>query len=165
MKRIVIVLALSLTLAGCAPRQKAITNIPAGVTQAQVQSWDSAVANLNKIAVANSGARKLLIQLHNTNDANGNAIFPSGPVYATSITVVGKIDQVENAAASFLQTVPNDWSASTKTKVADYMSQISNLVQQLNSESVIGIKDSNSQNQVNTFISEISSAISLTLSL
>jgi len=164
-RRIALVIALALSLGGCAARQSTVTNLPPGVTQAQVQSWDSAVANLNKIATANSALRQAVIQLHNTNDANGNAIFPSGQAYVTTLTLIGQIDQTENAASVFLQTVPNSWPTSTKTQIATYMSGISAALQQLNTQGVTGIKNSNSLNNVNTFISEITSSVTIILSL
>ena len=65
----------------------------------------------------------------------------------------------------FLQTVPNSWPTSTKTQIATYMSGISAALQQLNTQGVTGIKNSNSLNNVNTFISEITSSVTIILSL
>jgi nitrous oxide reductase accessory protein NosL len=160
MKKYLLALALSAALlTGCAARQSTITNLPVGVTQAQVQGWDSAVANLNKIAVANSGLRQAVIGLHNTN------VFPSGSAYITTLTIIGKIDQIENAGTVYLQGVPKDWSVPTQTKIKDYMQQISALLQQLNSQGITGIKNASSQQQINTLISEITSSVTLILSL
>lgn len=158
--------ALYLTaLTGCAARQSTITNLPAGVSQAEVQSWDSAVANLNKIAIATTNLRQAVIQLHGSLDANGQSAFPSGPAYISTLEVIGKIDQIENSASVFLGGVPNNWTQGTKQQVTSYVSQISALIQQLNSEGVTAIKNANSQNQVNVFIKEITSAVTIILSL
>lgn len=163
--RILIALVLSLALTGCAARQTAVTNLPAGVSQAEVQSWDSAVANLNKISIAVSNLRQAVIQLHGTLDANGASVFPSGPAYVTTLEIIGKIDQIENSASVFLGGVPNNWTQGTKAQVASYMNQISALIAQLNQEGVSGIKNGTNLSQVNNLIKEITSLVSIVLSL
>lgn len=92
-------------------------------------------------------------------------IFPSGPNYVITLEVIGKIDQVEVAAVSFLNGVPNNWSQSTKTQVANYMNQITALINQLNSQGVTGIRNKDSQSQVAQTISNIVSLVNLTLQL
>jgi hypothetical protein len=164
MKKILFVIPLFLML-GCAARQSSITNLPPGVTQAQVTTWDSAVANLDKIAAANSSLRQAVIQLHSTNDLNGNPIFPSGPAYITTLTMIGKIDQTENAATVFLNTVPNAWPASTKAQIGLYMNDISSAIQQLNSQGVTGIKNPSSLTQINQTIANIVNLTNIILSL
>jgi hypothetical protein len=158
-------LVLAVALTGCAARQSSITNVPPGVTQAQVQAWDTAVANLHKITVANSTLRQTVISLHSTTDANGNAVFPNGAAYVATLTMIGKIAQTENAAATFLQGVPNSWPASTKAQIAAYMNDIAQTVQTLNTEGVTGITNTASQKQVNTLISEITSSVTIILAL
>jgi hypothetical protein len=164
-RNVVAVLLLGLAMTGCAARQKAITNLPTGVTQAQVQGWDSAVANLNKIADANSRLRQAVIGLHNTMGVDGTPVFPSGQSYITTLETIGQIDQIENAGTVFLQGVPKDWNLTTKAVITSDMQRISALLQKLNSESATGIKNTNSQQQVNTLISEITSSVTLILSL
>jgi hypothetical protein len=158
-------LVVALLMTGCAARQTSITNLPPGVTQAQVQSWDTAVSNLDKIATANSSIRQAVIQLHNTMDSSGNPIFPSGPAYVTTLDMIGKIDQTENAAATFLNTVPNSWPASTKTTIANYMGAISTSLEQLNTQGVTGIKNPSSLTNINTLIADITASVTIILSL
>lgn len=97
--------------------------------------------------------------------ADGNAIFPSGSNYVMTLEIIGKIDQVEVDAVNFLQTVPNNWSVSTKTKVAVYMNEISTLVNQLNSQGVTGIRNKDSQTQIVKTLTNIVSLVNLTLQL
>lgn len=92
-------------------------------------------------------------------------IFPSGPSYVTTLEVIGKIDQVEVAAVSFLNGQPKDWSAPTKVKIADYMNQITALINQLNSQGVTGIRSKDSQSQVAQTIGNIVALVNLTLQL
>jgi hypothetical protein len=61
--------------------------------------------------------------------------------------------------------VPNNWTASTQSKIQDYMAQIGAEVQKLNQDGIIGIKDPNSQAQVTQLINNITAAVALILSL
>jgi PBP1b-binding outer membrane lipoprotein LpoB len=157
------ILSLSLSLAvlfsGCAARQKNITDLPAGVTQAQVQKWDTAVANLHKIATSVSAARQLVI------DLNKQGVFPDGDAYVATITGIGKIDQVELSSANFLDAVPNTWGSSTSATIQNNMNEITAALQKLNTQGVTGIKNPDSLKQVNTFLSEISGFAAVILSL
>jgi len=165
-KRLVLTLALAcVSLVGCAARQSTITNLPAGVTQAQVQSWDSAVANLHAIAIANSNLRVAVIQLHATLGTNGQPVLPSGQVYVDILTAIGRIDQAENAASSFLSTVPNNWNQSISAQIGSYTGAISAALQTLTNEGTLAVKGTAAQNQVSQFIGNIAAAIKIIASL
>jgi len=101
----------SFVFAGCAARQKTITNLPAGVTLTQVQAWDSAVANLDKIASSTTAARQAIITLHT------QGVIPDGVTYGKILTALAKIDQGEISAAAFLKAYPNTWSPGLATKM------------------------------------------------
>ena len=154
-----IVLTFVLLFSGCAGRQKTVTNLPPGVTQAQVNSWDSAVANLNKMAVSVSAVRQLVISL------NKQGTFPDGAPYAVTLRSIGQINQLEIASVDYLKTVPNSWSTTTATTIKANMDTILAQIQTLNAEGVTGIKDQNSLTQVNTLITEITSLTNIVLSL
>jgi len=98
----------SLLLFSCAA-QKTVTNLPAGVTQAQVQRWDSAVQDLQKISQLTSTLRQTVIAL------NKAGVIPDGKTYAAILTSLGKIDQAQIDASTFLQAQPNNWGVSTQT--------------------------------------------------
>lgn len=153
------VLVLSLAIGGCAARVKTVTNLPAGVTQAQAQNWDSAVANLDKIASAVSSARQAVIA------ANKGGVFPDGKPYITTLETLGKIDQLQLSASAILKASPNNFSDSVKGQVADYMNQIAQQILVLNSQGTTGIKDANTQQTVAKFIGQITAAVALVLSL
>src|ERR1700739_884814 len=85
---------------GCAARQKNITNLPAGVTETQVQNWDTAVATLDKIAQTTSTLRQAIIAL------NQSKVLPDGTVYGSILTSLGKIDQAQIDAVSYLKAQP-----------------------------------------------------------
>jgi hypothetical protein len=152
-------LFLVLALTGCAARQKTVTGLPAGVTQAQVQSWDTAVANLHKIAATVSAARQAVIGL------NKQGTFPDGPAYVVTLQSLGKIDEVEQSSVAYLDTVPQNWSSSIAATIQANMQTISGLIQAINSQGLTGIKDPNSLSQINTFISEITGFANIILSL
>ena len=157
--RFLAVVALVVSLAGCAARVKNVTNLPTGVTLTEVQQWDSAVQNLNKIATAVTAARQSLIALHT------GGLLPDGPAYVTALQVIGKIDTLQVSASATLQQTPNSFSASTKAQVQALLQQISAQLLTLNSSGVVGIKNPNSQTQVADLIAEISAAVTLVLSL
>lgn len=164
MKRFAIII-LAVALTGCGARQTTITNLPAGVTQAQVQAWDTAVKNLHAIAIANSDIRQAVITLHATVGANGQPVIPSGAAYVAILNAVGRVDQAENDASAFLSKVPNDWSLSTKQKIDAYMTAISQATQSLITQGAIGISNPSSQQQVTTLIGSITNAVNIILAL
>jgi hypothetical protein len=152
-------LLLYAALAGCAARQKNVTNLPAGVTQAQAQSWDTAVANLDKIANTTGTLRQAVIAL------NANKVIPDGSTYATILTSIGKIDQAQLDAVKYLRAQPQNWGVSTqariKNDVALIQAELSNIVQQ----QLAGIKNTAGQQQVQALITTIGSAATVILSL
>ena len=150
------VLAAIMALAGCGARVKTVTDLPTNVTQTQAQSWDTAVANLHKIATATSTLRQAVIAL------NHQGVFPDGPAYASTLNAIVKIDQLQLAADALLRQAPQNFGQPVRAQIADYVQQISAQVAQLNET---GIKDANSQKQIAQLISEISSATALILSL
>lgn len=151
--------ALVALVAGCAARAKNVTNLPAGVTMTQVQNWDAAVANLQKIAATTSTLRQAVIALNKT------GAFPDGPAYAATLDGIGKVDQLQIEAANFLQTVPNDWSLPTQQKVQAYVQQIQATLTDITTNGVAGIKDPASQSQISTLISNIGAAAAIIISL
>lgn len=147
------------TIAGCAARVKTVTNLPAGVTQAQVQKWDSAVADLKTAAASTSSLRQAVEGL------NKQGILPDGPAYTAILTDIGKADELEADAATFLQSVPNDWSLSTQNKVQAYMQQIQVLLTDMVNSGAVGIKDAAAQTNVTSLIKTVGDAVSLVISL
>lgn len=155
----VFVLSAMIVLSGCAARQKQVTNLPANVTLAEVQSWDAAVANLHKIAEFTSTARQTVIAF------NRQGVFPDGPAYAITLQTLGKIDEIQLSASTVLKQSPNNFSGSTRFKLKEYMDQISAQVILLNANGVTGIKNDLSQQQVGQIISQITGMINLILLL
>ena len=153
------IVIVSLALLGCAARQKNVTNLPAGMTQQQAQSWDTAVANLNKIAATTSTLRQAVIDVRN---AGG---FPNNTAYAATLQSLAKIDLLQVAAAGVLQQSPQDFSAGAKSQVASYVQQIAAALQGLNTADVSSIKDASSLTTINNLIGEISAAVGLILAL
>ena len=164
MRNLLILAVAALALSGCAARQQTITNLPVGVTQTQVQAWDTAVSKLHTVATVSSTLRQTVITLHNTIGPNGQALIPSGNAYVMILDSIGKIDQAENAASVFLQTVPNNWPASTKAQIAGYMSAISSALTTLTQEGTLGIPAANQAN-VTGLITSIGSAVTAILAL
>lgn len=158
-QKVVAVLLLAVSLAGCAARQKTVTNLPAGVTMTEAQRWDAAVANLDRIASFTTSARQVVINL------NRQGAFPDGPNYVTALQTLGKIDEFQLSASAVLKAAPGTFSASTKAQVQALLQQIQQQLAVLNSGGVIGIKDPSSQQQVNTLISNIAATATLILSL
>jgi len=152
-------MAAIMIFAGCAARIKTVTDLPAGVTLQQAQSWDSAVANLHKIATATSTLRQAVIAL------NKSGVFPDGPAYASTLNAIVKIDQLQLAASTLLRQAPQNFGAPVKAQVADYVQQISAQLSLLNTQGVTGIKNTSSQQQIAQLISEISAAVQLVLAL
>jgi hypothetical protein len=159
MHRSIGVLLVAVALSGCAARVKTVTNLPAGVTQQQAQSWDTAVANVHKIADGTSAARQAVIA------ANKQGVFPDGPAYITTLEVLGRVDKLQLASDAVLKQSPNNFSDSTKAKIQANMQQISAQLTTLNQEGLTGIKSSGTQQQVGQLITEVTSAVALILTL
>lgn len=152
-------LALAFLLCGCAARVKTVTNLPAGVTQAQVQKWDSAVEDLKTAAASTSSLRQAVMQL------NQQGILPDGSAYTAILTDVGKADSLEAQAAVFLQSVPNDWSLPTQTKIQAYMQQIQVLLTDMVNTGAVGIKDATAQTNITSLIKTVGDTVNLIISL
>jgi hypothetical protein len=144
--------------AGCAARVKNVTNLPAGVTLQQVQAWDSAIADLHKIASVVSTLRPSLTDLH-----AGGALDDA--YYGDALRVMGTIDQAELAAVAVLQQSPQNFSASAKQQVAGYIQTISTQIQHLNAIGATGIKNPKSLQTVNGLIADLTSVVALILAL
>ena len=154
-------------LAGCAARQKTVTNLPAGVTQSQAQNWDSAVANFDKIAQTVSTLRQAVIALNQqTVTASGtHKVLPDGATYVAILTAIGKIDQAEIDASNFLKAQPQNWGVDAQTKVKNEIAIIQQEIAAINSQGLTGIKDQNAQNQVQQLVNNLSSLTAVILSL
>jgi hypothetical protein len=149
----------SFVFIGCAARQKNVTNLPAGVTQTQVQQWDTAVANLDKIAQSNTALRQAVIQLR------GQGLIPDDKVYGVLLTAIGKIDQAEVSAAAMLKAYPNTWTPGLAAQIQQYTAIISAQLTAITQSGLAGIKNPNSQQQVSQLITEITTALNLVLTL
>lgn len=139
--------------------QKTVTNLPPGVTQTQVQQWDSAVQDLQKISQLTTTLRQTVIAL------NKSGVIPDGKVYVAILTSLGKIDQAQIDASTFLQAQPKNWGASTQTKVQNDVALIQQELNTILQQQLAGIKDAGAQQQVSSLISEIAGAANLIVAL
>jgi len=165
---IVAFLISSFVLTGCAARQKTVTNLPAGVTQAQVQSWDAAVANLDKIAQTVSTLRQAVIALNQqtvTDSTGTHKILPDGSTYVAILTSIGKIDQAEIDASAYLKAQPQNWGVDAQTKVKNEIAIIQQELAAINTQQLAGIKSQSAQNQVQQLINNLGGLAALILSL
>jgi hypothetical protein len=165
MKRTFLALCLtsSLLFTGCAARVKNVTNLPPGVTVQQAQTWDTAVANLHKIASTVSTFRQTLTDLH-------AAQYDGAPVlsdvyYSEALRVIGNIDRMELSAEGALRQSPQNFSLTAKQQVSIYMGQITSDIQSLNAAGATGIKNPKSLQDVNKLLGEVSGIVALVLSL
>jgi hypothetical protein len=150
-------------LAGCAARVKNVTNLPQGVTQQQAQSWDTAVANLHKIASAVSTFRQTLTALHGA-QYDGKPVL-SDEYYSEGLRMIGNVDRLELSAEIVLRQSPQNFSDTTKQKVVLYVQEISTELNQLNAAGATGIKNPKSLQQINNLLAELSGIVSLILAL
>jgi hypothetical protein len=149
---------LAFMLLSCAA-QKTVTNLPPGVTQTQVQQWDSAVQDLDKIAQVTTTLRQTVIAL------NKQGVIPDGKVYGEMLTAIGKIDQAQISASSLLRAYPQTWTPGLAAQIQQYVNIISAQLTSITQSGLAGIKDTNSQKQVTALIAEITAAVNLVLSL
>lgn len=147
------------SIAGCAARAKNVTNLPAGVSQTQVQNWDSAVADLQKVAQVTTTLRQTVISLNKT------GVFPDGPAYAGTLAGIGRIDELQIEALNYLQSVPSDWSLTTQNKILAETQQIQAILTDITNNGIVGIKDPTEQSQVAQLISNLGAAAALIISL
>jgi hypothetical protein len=157
-KLLAVCLGSALFFSGCAARVKNVTNLPPGVTLQQAQNWDSAIADLHKVASTVSSLRQALIDLH-------NGTMLEDAYYANALRVLARIDQAELAAEAVLRQSPQNFSASAKQQVAGYVQNISTQIQHLNAMGATGIKNPNSLQTVNKLIGDLTSIVGLILSL
>jgi len=149
-------------LIGC--QHQAVTNVPTGVTVNQVQAWDSANKDLATIATLTHTAQQLVQTLNQTTvTVNGvqTVVFPSGGAYNATLTDLAKIDQAQIQAAEFLKTVPQNWSADTKTKIASYITTITAALADATANGLVGVKNSTSQAQLQQFLNDIAATANL----
>lgn len=144
--------------AGCGPRVKNVTALPPGVTQAQAQQWDAAVANLDKIATLTSSLRQSLTAIHT------NQLIPDAE-YGRALTILGQINNAQIAAAGVLNQTPKNFGAAAKTQVVGYTNSIAAALQDLTGVGATGIKDANSLKTVNSLLAEATAAVNLILQL
>ena len=162
----ILLLALALGtvyFSGCAARVKTVTNLPAGVTLQQAQNWDSAVANLHKIASTVSTFRQTLTDLHAAQYQGAPVL--SDAYYSEALRMIGNIDRLELSAEVVLRQSPQNFSLTAKQQVGIYVQQISTELQQLNAAGATGIKNPKSLQQVNQLLGEVTAIVALILSL
>jgi hypothetical protein len=167
-RKTISILVVTLCLTGCAARQKQVTNLPAGVTQAQVQNWDSAVANLDKIAQTVSTLRQAVITANQTmvTDSSGtHKLFPDGPAYVAFLTSIGRIDQLEIDSSAMLKAQPQNWGVDVQTKIKNNMALMQQEIAAINSQGLIGIKSASAQAQVQQLTTNLSNLALLIVSL
>jgi hypothetical protein len=153
---------------GCAARQQNITGLPAGVTQAQVQNWDTAVAKFNEIALITSALRQSVIALNGATITDGSGthkILPDSTVYVAFLQSIGKIDQAQIDAAAFLKAQPKNWGTSTQTTVRNDVALITAELHTITSQQLTGVKNAGAVNQLQQLITQLGSAASAILAL
>jgi hypothetical protein len=159
MKRFVALYFFASVLLFSCSAQKQITNLPPGVTQQQVQNWDTAVQTLDKIAVSTSTLRQAIVALHQ------NGVITDAQVYGKILTSLGMIDDAQIDAANFLKAQPDNWGSSMQTKVKNDLALISAELQAITQQQLLGIKNAGAQQQIQQIVAEITSGVSLILSL
>jgi hypothetical protein len=154
----ILAIALSMAMIGCAARQSTITNLPTGVTQTQVQKWDTAVKDLTTIANTVSTARQSILYLCTT-EAPGatTTLIPTAACKAIA-TDFGKIDNIEIAAAGFLEGVPKTWNQTIATQVNQWTSQIAALLIDITAN-VASISNQSTVAEITGFVTTISTAV------
>lgn len=145
-------------LSGCASRVKNVTNLPPGVTVAEVQAWDAEVAALHKIAAVTSTLRQGIIGLEQA------GAFPDSVAYVNALRGVAKIDQLELAASDYLKQKPEYFGATQKEKVKGILEDIGKEIATLNVQSLAGIKNTDKQKQINLLVQDVTAAVGLALS-
>lgn len=150
--------AIGAFMLGCAPRVKNVTALPPGVTLTQAQQWDSAVANLDKIASTTAAVRQSLTAAHTA------GVFPDAD-YANTLRLMAQIDNTQLAAVAVLNQTPKNFGAGTKAQVVGFTNSIAAALQQLTQAGAAGIKDANTLKTVNNLLSESTAAVNLILAL
>src|SRR5271166_775156 len=158
-KLILIVALAVVSYGGCAARVKTVTNLPPGVTMQQAQNWDSAVANLHKIASTVSTFRQTLTDLHAAQYQGAPVL--SDAYYSEALRMIGNVDRLELSAEVVLRQSPQNFSLTAKQQVGIYVQQISTELQQLNAAGATGIKNPKSLQQVNQLLGEVTAIVAL----
>jgi len=156
------ILALSAALSGCAARVTTVANLPPGVTQTEVTHWDSAVSDLGKVAATTSALRQAAIA---ANQPPISAFAGNQGVYVAMLRSIARVDQAQIAAANFLQTVPDNWSASTAAQVQGYVKAILAELATETQQGLPGISNATAKQQIGQLIAEIQAAANLVLAL
>lgn len=171
MKR-TLLLAVVLSLAGCASRVANVTSLPAGVTVQEAKRWDAAVADLHKIALTTSFLRQALIDVCGSQSAvipasSGQTPQPAcdRTAYGLALQTVGKIDELQLSAGQALRQQPQHWGVSNKVVIAQYAQEILGQIQQLNSAGLTGIKNPASLKKINGLVAELQGAAKLVAAL
>jgi hypothetical protein len=147
------------SLAGCAARVAHVTNLPAGVTEAQAKNYDAAVGDLHKVALVTTTLRQTVL------DLRGAGLFPDDTAFVTAIRSIAKIDEYQQAASAYLRDAPEYFAEPQQQKIRDIFNSITAEIQRLNSAGVTGIKNPGSQGKVNQLITELTSVVNLVLAL
>lgn len=145
--------------AGCAARTKTVTNLPAGVTQAQVQAWDSEVAALHKMATITSTVRQGIIGLEK------DGAFPDTVAYVNALRAIAKIDQLELAASVYLQEKPEYFAVPQKEKVRQILNEVGSEIEGLNVQSMINVKNGDSKAKLTAVVADLVAAMNTALAL
>ena len=145
-------LLFSVAMNGCAAKNT-YTNLPAGVTSAQVNAWVTANNGLTTASSLTDTAVKAVIA------ANRAGVFPDGTGYANTLRALGQASQIEIQAANFLQTVPNNFGQSIAAQLAAFTTQIGTQLSSASGLAAAGIKNATTQQQVVSIIAQITSAI------
>lgn len=140
-----------------------VTNLPTGVTQTQVQNWDSAVKDLATIATVTHTAQQLVLTLHaSTVTVNGaTSTVLTGPAYDALVTDLAKVDQAQIDASKFLKTVPQNWGQSTQTQISSYITAITAALADATANGLVGVKNANAQAQLAQFLADIGQTAAL----
>ena len=151
-------LAAALLFSGCAARTKNVTNLPPGVTLAEVQSWDKEVAALHKMATITSSVRQGVIGIQKA------GAFPDSAVYVNALRAIGKVDQLELAASDYLRSTPEYFGQPQKDKIRGMLNDIAGELEGLNVQSLAGIKNAQTKQQVSNLVAELVATLNLALS-
>lgn len=134
MRKALPILLLAVMLGGC-PAHNTVTKLPPNVTQQQVNDWTGAVNTLQKAQGITHQAWEGTLGLHNS------GVLKDTAPYKTAIQAEGRAEQLEIELATFLKTVPNDWSQPTKARIATYTTQILAQLAIANAQGILGVKD------------------------
>jgi len=156
-KLLSIFLACSLALSGCAARVKNITDLPPGVTLAEVQAWDSEVAALHRVAVTTSAVRQGILGLQQA------GAFPNDAAYVKVLQVIAKIDQAELEASAYLRGTPNTFGATQKVKLQSILQRMKDAVNSPEFQSLASIKNPKTAGNISFLVNDFVAAFTLAL--